>query len=609
MGKTTDAAKEIRNEYKKLGWSSRMISVKSDIYSMGSSINVRAKHPAVDIEKAKEIAENYQKVDRCPVTQEILSGGNMYVFADGDSKAIAGYFVEQWGERAEKLIEQLKELDTDECKDIDLFPCSSGRPYVRKEDPWRYRLDVWPEGKTSHSTTEGFTFCPEEYRDKKDGILSFLYAAWRVGLLKWGQSSETTTPAANFVGATVSKRHNERKSFDFYLVEFGRVDRDTFTSLKDKAKDLGGWYSRRWKDCPAGFGFRDEEAAMSFAAGIEPQEIGEEAQPPEPKPKPKVSEAVADKLDALADGLTSKIQEFRQPLSQNPTPKRLSQQQSKRAKADRMERMQACLRVLAKGHRSGDIPEALANIRTKSQIDPFVGKRWQQYDYHNGGETEDWLNNTPTAKALREFAGIDGSLSPEDKKQREIEDKVNSLRFLKIPGFFPTPEKLIRRMVELAEVEPHHTVLEPECGIGSICDILAPIGCSIKAVEKMHSAAEICKLKGYDVERADFMELGPELRRVDRVLMNPPFEKGQDMAHISKAFNHLKQPGKLVAVCSEGPFFRSDAKSEAFRAFVDRFGYSIKLDEDTFKGPESFKQTGVKTRIVVLSKGEPGEVL
>lgn len=31
---------------------------------------------------------------------------------------------------------------------------------------------------------------------------------------------------------------------------------------------------------------------------------------------------------------------------------------------------------------------------------------------------------------------------------------------------------------------------------------------------------------------------------VDRVLMNPPFAKGADMAHVRKAFNHVKASGR-----------------------------------------------------------------
>jgi hypothetical protein len=42
----------------------------------------------------------------------------------------------------------------------------------------------------------------------------------------------------------------------------------------------------------------------------------------------------------------------------------------------------------------------------------------------------------------------------------------------KLPGFFPTPLTVIERMLELAEIEPKHSVLEPSCGKGDILDAI-----------------------------------------------------------------------------------------------------------------------------------------
>jgi len=86
--------------------------------------------------------------------------------------------------------------------------------------------------------------------------------------------------------------------------------------------------------------------------------------------------------------------------------------------------------------------------------------------------------------------------------------------------------------------------------------------------------------------------------------MNPPFEKGQDIEHIRHAYELLAAGGRLVAIASEGPFFRSDAKSVAFREWL--CGLDDAFDEvlpaDTFTGVAAFRQTGVKTRLLVLNK-------
>jgi len=39
----------------------------------------------------------------------------------------------------------------------------------------------------------------------------------------------------------------------------------------------------------------------------------------------------------------------------------------------------------------------------------------------------------------------------------------------------------------------------------------------------------------------------------DCVLMNPPFSKGQDVAHILHALKVLEAGGRLVAICANGP--------------------------------------------------------
>lgn len=79
---TSEKSKLIRKELKeKLGFSSREVSVKTHSYSMGSSINVTLKS-VESIRKRPEIeaiSNKQEKIHRCEVTQEIMSGGNTYV--------------------------------------------------------------------------------------------------------------------------------------------------------------------------------------------------------------------------------------------------------------------------------------------------------------------------------------------------------------------------------------------------------------------------------------------------------------------------------------------------------------------------------------------------
>ncbi len=65
--------------------------------------------------------------------------------------------------------------------------------------------------------------------------------------------------------------------------------------------------------------------------------------------------------------------------------------------------------------------------------------------------------------------------------------------------------------------------------------------------------------------------------------MNPPFENGQEIDHVRHAFSLLAPGGRLVSVMSEGPFFRSDSKAIAFRAWLDEVGAETEsLPENAF---------------------------
>jgi hypothetical protein len=80
---TKDHAALIRSAYKAAGIKA---SVRSESFSMGSSINVRVKSGSLAL--AKEIAHKSEKISRCEITGDILSGGNRYIEVDFDSSVI-----------------------------------------------------------------------------------------------------------------------------------------------------------------------------------------------------------------------------------------------------------------------------------------------------------------------------------------------------------------------------------------------------------------------------------------------------------------------------------------------------------------------------------------
>ncbi|MAT68927.1 MAG: hypothetical protein CMJ58_05330 [Planctomycetaceae bacterium] len=171
-----------------------------------------------------------------------------------------------------------------------------------------------------------------------------------------------------------------------------------------------------------------------------------------------------------------------------------------------------------------------------------------------------------------------------------------------LPGFFPTPGPVIEQMLELAAIEDGHTVLEPSCGKGDI--VLAvrqqhPHS-AVTAIELNRTLADVLGANGIEAEFVDSLEHSGSY---DRVLMNPPFERGADITHVRHAFSCLAAGGRLVAVMSEGPFFRSDSQAAEFRRWLeDLGGESRRLPAEAFQGADAFRQTSVRTRLVVIDR-------
>ncbi len=111
--------------------------------------------------------------------------------------------------------------------------------------------------------------------------------------------------------------------------------------------------------------------------------------------------------------------------------------------------------------------------------------------------------------------------------------------------YYPTPEHIAMRTVELAEVGPDHTCLEPSAGQGHIAKFLPKYRTRCYELSELH--CEVLRAKGYTVYRADFLELSV-VADVDRVVMNPPFADGRWQLHVEHAAAMLRPGGVLVSV-------------------------------------------------------------
>jgi phospholipid N-methyltransferase len=127
------------------------------------------------------------------------------------------------------------------------------------------------------------------------------------------------------------------------------------------------------------------------------------------------------------------------------------------------------------------------------------------------------------------------------------------------PTLYPTPRDLAQRMAELADIEPGALVLEPSAGTGNLVAAIleAQPAAKVFMVELDQRLANALpgQFKGRLVFPGDFLERGAwELHGpFDRIVMNPPFNGGDDIKHILHARSMLKPGGRLVAICAGGP--------------------------------------------------------
>lgn len=247
-----------------------------------------------------------------------------------------------------------------------------------------------------------------------------------------------------------------------------------------------------------------------------------------------------------------------------------------------------------------DLTAAVSKLRRspKRDLRHLAEQLHSRLDSYNRLQAMD-IKGTPELRAaLREYLPLRTKPKGEDKIKRLERDLIGK----KIEGFFPTPRPLIERMIEAAGIESGHAVLEPSAGKGDILDAVRdrhPEAVT-HGIEPVSSLREIIEAKGHSLVDRDFLEHQGEY---DRVIMNPPFEKGQDAAHVRHAFGQLKPGGRLVAIMSAGPFGRSDKKSEEFRQWLEEVGGHVEdLPEGSFAGKDAFRQTGVNTKLVVIDK-------
>lgn len=162
--------------------------------------------------------------------------------------------------------------------------------------------------------------------------------------------------------------------------------------------------------------------------------------------------------------------------------------------------------------------------------------------------------------------------------------------------FYPTPSEVVEYMITLADLEDGNSILEPSAWKWAIAKFF-PKNSNVTLVELNQECYECLKndpeIDTIDIVNMDFLEYSSTA--FDRIIMNPPFAKSQDVKHILHAYSMLKKWGVLVSVASSSIQYRTGALYESLKD----------LDPEFLELPAwSFKESGtmVNSVIVVLRK-------
>lgn len=167
--------------------------------------------------------------------------------------------------------------------------------------------------------------------------------------------------------------------------------------------------------------------------------------------------------------------------------------------------------------------------------------------------------------------------------------------------YFPTPEPLGYKMMEWANMGEGDTVLEPSAGHGAIARY-APKGNQMVAIEPSQSLFTKLQLKAGGLGRKfqnTIFENYDISNKHDVVVMNPPFGTAgaTAIAHLGKAFKHLEEGGRVVAIIPRG------STDKKFEKWIE--GEKTAVMRAEVELPDIlFEQAGTRVvcRVVVVDK-------
>lgn len=189
--------------------------------------------------------------------------------------------------------------------------------------------------------------------------------------------------------------------------------------------------------------------------------------------------------------------------------------------------------------------------------------------------------------------------SPKDKLAGIAETGTVLTR--KCYEFFWTPPEHSSRLIQLLDLKPCMTILEPHAGQGALAMAAAEVlgKDAITCYELMPENVSHLQRLGFSIEGpADFLEVRP-VKLYSRIAANPPFSGGRDVVHMRHAFQFLEPDGLFAGITSTRWVKAKDAPSRAFAQFVEEHAVHV---EERPAGEFSAAGTDVPTMLALLKR-------
>ena len=154
---------------------------------------------------------------------------------------------------------------------------------------------------------------------------------------------------------------------------------------------------------------------------------------------------------------------------------------------------------------------------------------------------------------------------------------------------FETPSGIAKQLVDMAEIQPGESILEPSAGKGAIAKYINE-DFSCDCIELNPENRQYLTENGFYLVGDDFLQCS---QKYDVIIANPPFTKQQDIEHVTHMIELARY--RVVSVMSNSIQFRTNKKTLEFRKLLDRY------DSEIIDLPEnSFKESGTGVQACII---------